>query len=178
VYPAHAGTALDSTRRVISFTRRFRGPEEETLFRRIFGRRSGDTPGGNPFPEGRAEPLLSQQEIEKIGTEDDPLLDYEAGLERNFAAMAAERRGDVSGAVALYETNVTNRFVGSYPYERLATIYEARNAPGEAIRVLTAFVRLARSDTLPRGAQRSADRKLPQIEARLRSLEASGRGEG
>lgn len=138
------------------------------MFRRIFGRQPDDTPVENPN-------RLSPEEIEKIGTKDDPLLYYEAGLERNFAAMAAERRGDVDNAIELYEINVAGGFVGSHPYERLATIYELRNAPDEAVRVLTAFVQLAESETLPRGAQRSADRKLSGIQSRLHRLRASAK---
>lgn len=87
--------------------------------------------------------------------------------------MEAERRGDVDRAVELYESNVAEGFVQSHTYERLAAIYERRLVPDEAVRVLTAFVRLAESRTLPRGAQRSADRRLPELKARLGRLGAA-----
>jgi hypothetical protein len=115
--------------------------------------------------------------MERIGTEEDPLLDYEAGLERNFAAMAAERRGELDRAIELYETNVADGFVESFPYERLAAIYELHKAPDEAVRVLTAFMRLAESRTLPRGAQRSAERKIPELTIRVQRLRAATRYE-
>jgi hypothetical protein len=55
----------------------------------------------------------------------------------------------------------------AHPYERLASLYERRRDYGSVLRVSEAYVRLATSGTLPRGAQRSADRKLPQFEARV-----------
>lgn len=133
------------------------------MFRRIFGRRA-------QTPEAPQHALLSEREAARIGTQEDPLLGYEEALERNFRAMEAERAGDPDHAVRLYETNVAAGFVGSHPYERLALIYEARRAPAQAIRVLETYVALAGSGDLPPGAQRSADRKLPQIEARLERL--------
>jgi tetratricopeptide (TPR) repeat protein len=110
---------------------------------------------------------LSDEELEKIGTTEDPLHDYEAALERNFAAMEAERRGDTERAIALYESSVAGEFVKSHPYERLASLYEQRGGYPDALRVLEAYVRLAESGKMPRGAQRSADRKLPDVEARV-----------
>lgn len=109
---------------------------------------------------------LSEEELAKIGTAEDPLLNYEAALERNFAAMEAERRGDTERAIELYESSVAGEFVKSHPYERLASLYEQRGAYGDTLRVLEAYLRLARSGKMPRGAQHSADRKLPDIEAR------------
>lgn len=104
--------------------------------------------------------------IEKVGTPEDPLHGYEEALERNFAAMEAEQRGEVDRAIELYERSVAEEFVDSHPYERLANLYEQRRNYGEALRVLEAYLRLARSGTLPRGAQRSADRRVPGVEAR------------
>ena len=109
---------------------------------------------------------LGVEGIEKVGTAEDPLRGYEEGLERNLAAMEAEQRGEVDRAVALYERSVAEEFVDSHPYERLANLYEQRRNYGEALRVLEAYLRLARSGTLPRGAQRSADRRLEGIETR------------
>lgn len=118
-------------------------------------------------------PVLETGEAEKIGTPEDPLHGYEEALERNFAAMEAEQRGEVDRAISLYEKSLAGEFVESHPYERLANLYEQRRSYGEALRVLEAFIRLARSGKLPRGAQRSAARRLPDIEqraARYRSL--------
>ena len=95
--------------------------------------------GGSQGSAREPSPLygLEEQEREKIGTEAD-----------------------------LLEKSVSERFVGSHPYERLASIYESRN-PAEALRVCMAFTGLAASGKMPRGAQRSADRKLPEFEARI-----------
>ncbi len=130
--------------------------------RRIFGgeEASSERSGGSGG-------ILSDEEREKIGTEDDPLHGYEAALERNLEAQKAEGRGDVEVAVELYETSVTEGFVGAHPYERLAALHEQKRRHAEALRVTEAYVGLARSGRMPRGAQRSADRKLPEFEARV-----------
>ncbi|HZY64380.1 MAG TPA: hypothetical protein VFE21_00660 [Rubrobacteraceae bacterium] len=109
---------------------------------------------------------LGVEGIEKVGTPEDPLHGYEEALERNFAAMEAEQRGEVDRAVALYEQSVEEEFVESHPYERLAGLYERRRDYGEALRVLEAYLQLAGSGKMPRGAQRSANGKLSEIEAR------------
>ena len=133
------------------------------VFRRlkdIFG-------GAGPPAGGEASGgLLSPEEREEIGTEKDPLLNYETALERNLEAQEAEGRGDVEGAVRLYEQSVAEAFVGAHPYERLATLHEQKGRHAEALRVTEAYVNLARGGKMPRGAQRSADRKLPGFEAR------------
>lgn len=118
--------------------------------------RREDEPGG----------VLAPGEAEKIGTEDDLLVGYEEALERNTEAARAEGRGDAEGAILLYEISVAEEFVGAHPYERLATLHEARHDYAEALRVTKAYAALARSGRLPRGSQRSADRKLPEFEAR------------
>jgi hypothetical protein len=130
--------------------------------RGIFGR--GETPH-----EGSSTELfdLDEAERERIGTEDDPLRGFEAAMERHAEAEKAEQNGDPERAIRLYEISVSEEFVGSHPYERLASLYERRRDYGSALRVSEAYVRLATSGTLPRGAQRSADRKLPQFEARV-----------
>ena len=110
---------------------------------------------------------LDQAERERIGTEDDPLRGFEAAMERHAEAEKAERNGDPEKAIGLYETSVAEGFVGSPPYERLASLYERRHDHKAALRVSEAFVQLAVSGKMPRGAQRSADRKLPQFEARM-----------
>lgn len=110
---------------------------------------------------------LDPAERERIGTEQDPLLGFEAAVERHTEAASAEERGDPERAIRLYEESVAEGFVGSHPYERLASLYERRRAHAEALRVSEAFLRLAASGRMPRGAQRSADRKLPAFEERM-----------
>ncbi len=127
--------------------------------RNVFGR--GAQEGSTGDVSG-----LSEEELEKIGTTEDPLRNYEEALERNFQAMEAERRGDTERAIELYESSVAEEFATSHPYERLASLYEQRGAYRDALRALEAYVDLAGSGKLPRGAQHSADRKLEDIEAR------------
>jgi hypothetical protein len=124
--------------------------------------------GGSEQGDGPPAPLygLEEQEREKIGTEADPLLDFEAAMQRNEEAERALQVGDTGRAIDLLEKSVSEEFVGSHPYERLASVYESRN-PAEALRVCEAFTKLAASGKMPRGAQRSANRKLPEFEARL-----------
>lgn len=134
----------------------------------VFGRVRAIFGGGNSSGGGEASGgLLSPEEREEIGTEKDPLYGYEAALERNTEAHKAEGRGDVVGAVRLYEMSVAENFVGAHPYERLAALHEGKGRHAEALRVTEAYVVLAKSGRMPRGAQRSADRKLPEFEARI-----------
>jgi len=124
--------------------------------------------GGEARPGGPTGPLygLDPEERERIGTEGDPLRDFEAAMRRNEAAERAEQGGDPQRAIDLYEESVAEGFVGSHPYERLASLHERRRDPAAALRVCEAYLRLAASGTMPRGAQRRADRKAPEIEAR------------
>jgi hypothetical protein len=130
--------------------------------RGIFGR-------GEPHSEGSSSGLfgLDEGERERIGTEDDSLHGFEAAMERHAEAERAEQTGDPEKAIRLYEISVSEGFVGSHPYERLASLHERRHDYEAALRVCEAYLQLAASGRMPRGAQRSADRKLPQLEARM-----------
>ena len=124
--------------------------------------------GGENRPAESTVPLygLDPEERERIGTDSDPLRDFEAAMRRNEAAESAEQGGDPQRAIDLYEESVAEGFVGAHPYERLASLHERRRDPAAALRVCEAYLRLAASGTMPRGAQRRADRKVPEIEAR------------
>jgi hypothetical protein len=124
---------------------------------------------------GEPSPLygLEEEERERIGTEEDPLRGFEAAMERNEEAERALQAGDTGRAIDLFERSVSERFVGSHPYERLASIYESRRDPAQALRVSETFTQLAASGKMPRGAQRSADRKLPEFEARIERYKSS-----
>ena len=116
---------------------------------------------------------LEEEERGRIGTDEDPLRFFEAAMERNEEAERALQAGDPGRAIGLFETSVSEGFVGSHPYERLASIYKNRRDPAEALRVSEAFTRLAASGKLPRGAQRAAHRKLPEFEARIERYKSS-----
>jgi hypothetical protein len=130
--------------------------------------------GGEARPEEPTGPLygLDPEERERIGTEHDPLRDFEAAMRRNEEAERAERSGDPQRAIDLYEESVAEGFVGVHPYERLASLHERRRDPAAALRVCEAYLRLATSGTMPRGAQRRADRKVPEFEARVERYRA------
>ena len=138
-------------------------------------RRLRDIFGGPDRPTGEPAPLygLEDEERARIGTEEDPLRNFEAAMQRNEEAELAVSNGDTERAINLYEISIREKFVGSHPYERLASIYESRHNPTEALRVWEAFTDLAASGKMPRGAQRSADRKLPEFEARIQRCRRS-----
>jgi hypothetical protein len=131
--------------------------------------------GGPERPTGEPSPLygLEEEERARIGTEEDPLRNFEAAMQRNEEAELAVKGGDTERAIKLYEISIREKFVGSHPYERLASVYESRHNLTEALRVSEAFITLAASGKMPRGAQRSADRKLPEFEARIQRFRRS-----
>jgi hypothetical protein len=88
-------------------------------------------------------------------------------LRGRYGAPRRGGEGDSQKEIRLYETSVAEGFVGSQPYERLASLHERRRNYEEALRACEAFVLLATSGTMPRGAQRSADRKVPWFEVRI-----------
>lgn len=133
------------------------------MFRGIFGGKQ-DTPAGG---ESFGLSSLAAEEKEKIGSEVDPMRGYEAAVERHEEAMRAEQSGDPQRAIGLYEQSVAENFVGSHPYEMLATLHERRRSYTDALRVCGPYIQLAKSGRMPRGAQRSTDRKLPEFKARM-----------
>jgi hypothetical protein len=116
-------------------------------------RRLRDIFGGQDRPTGEPSSLygLEEEERARIGTEEDPLRNFEAAMQRNEEAELAVESGDT---------------------ER-ASLYESRHNLAEALRVSEAFTKLAASGKMPRGAQRSADRKLPEFEARIQRYRRS-----
>jgi hypothetical protein len=143
--------------------------------KRLVLRRLRDIFGGTTRPSAESSPLygLEDEERARIGTEEDPLRNFDAAMRRNEEAELAVEGGDTERAINLYEISIREEFVGSHPYERLASVYESRHNPTEALRVCEAFIELAASGKMPRGAQRSADRKLPAFEARIQRYRRS-----
>ena len=70
-------------------------------------------------------------------------------MERHEEAERAEQGGDPERAIDLYERSVAENFVGSQPYERLASLYERRHDHAEALRVCEAFLQLAPAAVCP-----------------------------
>ena len=67
---------------------------------------------------------------------------------RNVAGLEAEQRGDWDAAIALYEANLAEGFLGDWPYSRLVLHYGRRGEPAEVVRVLERAV--AVFEALPR----------------------------
>lgn len=55
---------------------------------------------------------------------------------RNIRGKELESKGDIDGAIAMYEQNIAENFEGNYPYDRLAVIYHKRKQYEEEKRVL------------------------------------------
>src|SRR5260370_19458275 len=99
----------------------------------------------------------------------------EAQTARNLEGFAAERAGNLEEAIALYERNVAEAFVGDLPYGRLVAIYERRGAFDQAergllraIEVFGASKRRTASDR--RAAVRVFKNRLTELRKRKRSL--------
>ncbi len=138
--------------------------------RGLFGGPEGEHPRERPTSLYGLDPA----EKERIDTEEDPLRGFEAAVERHMEAARAEQSGDPEKAIRLYERSVAEGFVGSHPYERLASLYERRRNPEKALKTLETFLELAASGRMPRGAQRSADRRLPELRARMERYRPPG----
>lgn len=88
---------------------------------------------------------------------------------KNSRAKELEKEGRVDEAILLYEENVTARFDGSHPYERLAIIYTKRKQYNDAIRVLHIAIDVFENDIPPERADRLP--KLAKFQERLSKLE-------
>lgn len=65
---------------------------------------------------------------------------FEESVENNLTGRELEKSGKIDEAIELYERNVSNKFEGNYPYDRLAIIYRKRRDYDNEIRVLTTAV--------------------------------------
>ncbi len=65
---------------------------------------------------------------------------FEKSVENNLTGRELEKSGKIDEAIELYERNVSNRFEGNYPYDRLAIIYRKRRDYDNEIRVLRTAV--------------------------------------
>jgi hypothetical protein len=71
--------------------------------------------GGPDRPTGDPSSLygLEDEERARIGTEDDPLRNFEAAMQRNEEAELAIHNGDTERAIKLYKISIREEFVGS-----------------------------------------------------------------
>jgi hypothetical protein len=92
----------------------------------------------------------------------------EAQTRRNLEALEYEGDGRMDLAIALYEQNVDEGFVGDWPYSRLAGVYERARRYDDAVRVLTRALEVTRADRRrPAGDRKSV---VQALQGRLRTL--------
>lgn len=71
---------------------------------------------------------------------------FSAMVDRNLTGIDLERAGAIDRAIALYEANVAESFIGSHPYERLRIIYTKQRDYPNALRVCRAYLALPLRD--------------------------------
>ena len=64
-------------------------------------------------------------------------------VDRNLRGKTLEKSDHIDEAIALYEKNIADEFIGSHPYERLRIIYTRRKDYSNAIRVCRAYLNLS-----------------------------------
>jgi hypothetical protein len=97
----------------------------------------------------------------------------EAQTARNLEGLAAEQAGEIESAIALYERNAAEGFVGDLPYGRLVAIYERRGAFDDAERVLLRAIEVFEASTRRTPQDRRATIRV--FKNRLKALRAKRR---
>ena len=100
--------------------------------------------------------------------DDDERQRLEVQTRRNLDAMELEEAGRSDEAIALYEQNVAEGFVGDWPYSRLVAVYERARRYDDALRVLARAIEVTKADR----RRPAADRRgvLQGLQGRLRVL--------
>lgn len=83
----------------------------------------------------------------------------------NLKALELEKQEDVDTAITLYEKNVSHRFDGNCPYDRLAIIYRKKKDYDNEIRVLETAIDVFTHDVPASRSDRSI--KLTRFKERL-----------
>jgi tetratricopeptide (TPR) repeat protein len=99
--------------------------------------------------------MAGRRSAEEQETPEDRWL-LEAQTARNLEALTAEQAGEVERAIALYERNVAEGFVGDLPYGRLVMLYERRGALEDAERVLRRAIEVFETSQRRTAADRRA----------------------
>jgi tetratricopeptide (TPR) repeat protein len=66
-------------------------------------------------------------------------------VKRNLKGKNLEKKGRIQEAIECYEANVSARFPGYEPYNRLRVIYTNQKRYADAIRVFQAYIDVANS---------------------------------
>lgn len=88
----------------------------------------------------------------------------EQAVDNNRRGMSCEKSGNIDKAITYYEKNVTNRFEGNRPYDRLAIIYRKRKDYDNEVRVLETAIDVFKN--INSGRQDAAP-KLAKFKTRL-----------
>lgn len=67
-------------------------------------------------------------------------------VDRNMKGIKLEKNGHEDQAIALYEANISDRFDGSHPYNRLRILYKNCGDYANAIRVCEAYMKNGGND--------------------------------
>ena len=110
-----------------------------------------------------------RQVVEPLSDDDRQRLEVQT--RRNLDAMDLEAAGRMDEALALYEQNVAEGFVGDWPYTRLVAVYERARRYDDAVRVLAQAVAVTKADRRRPAADRRA--VLQGLQGRLRMLKKS-----
>ena len=65
--------------------------------------------------------------------------EFDICFQRNMQGIELEKADKIEEAMALYELNVSAKFVGSHPYDCLAKYYHARKDYKNEIRVIETY---------------------------------------
>ena len=65
--------------------------------------------------------------------------EFDICFQRNMQGIELEKADKIEEAMALYELNVSAKFVGSHPYDCLAKYYHARKDYKNEIRVIGTY---------------------------------------
>lgn len=68
-------------------------------------------------------------------------------VSRNNKGIEKEKKGDLEGAVFIYEISVADAFFGTHPYDRLRIIYTRMKRYRDAIRICRTYLALPKRAT-------------------------------
>ena len=89
-------------------------------------------------------------------------------VQRNLDGKIAEKNGDIETAIRLYEQNVSDRFTGSHPYNRLAIIYRKLKRYEDEKRVLLTAIDVYTHDTADPPILAKFRERLAKLEDKMR----------
>ena len=104
-----------------------------------------------------------KDEIKKQNIEDNL---YSKLVNRNIKGIKHEKEGKIDLAIKLYEKNISEKFDGSHPYNRLAIIYRKQKDSQNEIRVLNKAIEVF-SNLITTSPRSDIENKLQKFKKRL-----------